>query len=778
MRNPKLKGFLAALILACAALVVFFFRSYQSHSADVERRELGKIQELTSSAAARVAAQIDQAKLSATFIAKALSGEPGPVPETLASLPECNRLGTSPSRAGAEECLEAVVKTSADFYGASITDRPAPNPSSVYVYKVGGDGDLRRGVIPDEYVTSTDDGYRWYRDPMQSGKDGWCLPYYDDAGRVLMTTYSAVFRTAKEGSQPAGIVTIDISGDQLREMVQDLELGPSGYGALSAANGMYLYHPNPEYVQNRRSIIEVAHDKGDKDRELMWSQMQRGESGTIHHKSTLVGEDSWLLFASVGDSGWHLQNTFIKSDIEFNVDLLRHELIETASAVGVLLIALLIYALRLDLMSDRGWWLLSTGVSMIFLAEIGTIWALTLAHPPARETVDAAGINPHRPGGEGQGCSEPLELDERRSGTRRITEFGALHQVEAQYRQRALCQHSLTPVFVEVGTSVENLKFLGSNEVQIGGYVWQRIPRGAPAAVSADFTLANAVDLSKDELETRSLPDGSRVRRWRFEATVAQNRNSSRYPIEREAVRIQFKHDESVVWVTPSAVPNILKEPDPVLVGAPEAEAPPAVEMAKGYRVYLVPALADYDVMTPSARPGVDRSLVVPGWRPKQSYFELSTPQRGSNLGLGLSTAEIVPPDLNFSIVFERDFADAFISNLTPIIVVAIMLFAVLMVSAKLDYGRALSICMGMFFVIVFGHIDLRQRLAAQHIFYLEYFFFAIYAMILCVSFACLLQAFNTKIAWFEHRGRLFIKAAYWPILLGTLYACTLLAFF
>jgi hypothetical protein len=65
-----------------------------------------------------------------------------------------------------------------------------------------------------------------------------------------------------------------------------------------------------------------------------------------------------------------------------------------------------------------------------------------------------------------------------------------------------------------------------------------------------------------------------------------------------------------------------------------------------------------------------------------------------------------------------------------------------------------------------------------QQIFYLEYFYFTIYAGILWVSFNCLLQGFQTKIKLIEDRDRLLVKTVYWPVLLGTLYVCTLTSFY
>ncbi len=811
-----------------AVLFVVLLMTYRRSSAALEREKLTEVQELTTDAAAAIAERTRRAELAATFIARHLSAEPPPDGFDVTSIADCAPAPTELDRAWAERCLEALLRDNPDLYGASITDRPAPNPHSIYVYK-SESGECVRGEIPDKYATTQEASYLWYREPMQSGRDGWSPPYYDDAGQVLMTTYSALFYAPADGGErvPAGVVTVDVSGERIRQLVQHLNLGPSGYGALTARDGTYLYHPNVEYLQTRKTILDVAQQKGDDDRVTMWAAIERGESGTIEHRSTTTGEDSWLIYARVGDSGWSLQNTFVKNDIAFDVDLLRRRLLEsTATAVGVLLL-LLGYALTRRDYPVRREWLLSTGAAVLLIVAIGATWALALRYPPTDATQRSA---PSVRGTEG--CDDlPRLLGEGGLRTRRVAESAVLQQVEQDYAMRAACQLSLNPVFVQLGTKLEVFRFLGSNEIEVAGEVWTRVPAFAPRELRGEVSLVSATNESFRELDSRTLSNGDRLTRWRFEATLAQSRNSTRYPIERESVRLTFGAPRTVfphsAKATKYPIADRLSAPrEPVAArelgesdeplaahtgllgegdeprvvagellgeggkplppsgtlddnGEPQAVSAPSVPTnGRGYRVYLVPALGDYEVTTPSAKPGLLPSLVIAGWRAKSTYFELSAPPRGAAAGLGTSAAELVPPVLAFTVVVERDFADAFISNLTPIIVVALMLFAVLLVSARLDYGRALSICMGMFFVIVFSHIDLRQRLAVQEVFYLEYFYFTLYAGILWVSFNCLLQGFKTKIPLIEARDRLLVMTTYWPALLGTLYVFTLWTFY
>jgi hypothetical protein len=170
-----------------------------------------------------------------------------------------------------------------------------------------------------------------------------------------------------------------------------------------------------------------------------------------------------------------------------------------------------------------------------------------------------------------------------------------------------------------------------------------------------------------------------------------------------------------------------------------------------------------------------------------QSFFELRNKRYDTNFGLERSLAKENFPALYFSIMVRRVFVDAFISNLTPLIIVSILLFTLLMIAIRDERlvgfmqagsGRVLNICVAMFFVIAFSHIDIRRRIAAEEVFYLEYFFFLIYITMLWISINSVLFAMGKNIRMIQYRENLIAKLMFWPFLLGTMFAITVFAFY
>jgi Methyl-accepting chemotaxis protein-like, first PDC sensor domain len=774
-QRPRVFGLvrptLAVVVVVSLTLLAVNLAAYRRNSAVARSQAMEQVRVATRTAARQLDAFARDTQCEATKIASMLSGE---------ALPACADSEHAEAESGpiakssraicasgrsvevrADACVQWLVEGHPQLFGASVSYAPGAYSSlpsdrlhSTYYFRPDPGAAVRRGAI--EYDYTRDPTYDWFTAPMETG-DRWSSPYYDNAGNVLMVTYSAVFRYPADAEEragtPRGVVTIDISTEELRRTILELDLGASGYGALTAEDGRYMYHPNREYVELGRTIMDVALESGDADRERMWPLIQQGDRGVMDHQSQTTGERSWLVYEPVPSSGWSVQNTFIKSDIAIDVDALRLEGIMATTSAVLFFSSLLALLIGRSGFNERRLWILSTGVSLALAGGIGAIWALALIHAP-----DPAGEKAGRDGSTAATASEAPARPGRCAGRNAILARGAppisvtqqevVNRTKAAYVAESVCRGSRRPLFIDIGIHLENLRFLGENEVRIAGQLWERIPADAPTEIAAAFSIAKTVDFTSELLgEERGL-GGERIARWRFDATVAQQRSSVRYPIEQETVVIELRHSRPLVR-----------------------------RDSTDLRIYLVPDLAAYDLTNPTARPGVVESISVPGWRALRSYFRLSAPERRSNLGIQDPAGEVVPPEISFAVVLERDFADAFISNLTPIIVVAIMLFAVLMVSNRLDYGRALSICVGMFFVIVFSHIDLRQRLAAQQIFYLEYFYFTIYLAILWVSFNCLLQAFERKIGFIEARDRLFPKLTYWPALLGTIMISTIISF-
>lgn len=137
--------------------------------------------------------------------------------------------------------------------------------------------------------------------------------------------------------------------------------------------------------------------------------------------------------------------------------------------------------------------------------------------------------------------------------------------------------------------------------------------------------------------------------------------------------------------------------------------------------------------------------------------------------------------------MLRRNLLDAFISNLGPILISLILLFALQMVSTsdeklaafmQTTSGRLVNICVGMFFVIIFAHVNVRRGLAAEEIFYLEYFYFATYVMILWVAINSIVFVKMKHLRWLQHEENLIPKLLFWPAVAGILLAASVATFY
>ncbi|MCI5160311.1 MAG: hypothetical protein D3906_18180, partial [Candidatus Electrothrix sp. AUS1_2] len=273
--------------------------------------------------------------------------------------------------------FKKILKEYNGIYGGSITFSPfsydpARKLYSVYFHRAeNGQGkeELHFSQLDEIYDYTTSD-YEWYVRPMSEQKNGWGSPYWDEAGKTYMITYSSLFykENGDDGEkEPAGVVTVDISMKYIKRLIDEQDLGRSGFCAVTTAEGRYIYHPVRNYVVEGKTLQDVAKEKNDKDREQLADMARKGQGGIIEHISTTTGEESWLMVEPIPITGWSLQNTFIKNDIEFNTDVIRHRKILACISTAVFMINLLALMLTPGSFSMKkiGIFVISSSIVMI-----------------------------------------------------------------------------------------------------------------------------------------------------------------------------------------------------------------------------------------------------------------------------------------------------------------------------------------------------------------------------------------------------------------------------
>jgi len=298
---------------------------------------------------------------------------------------------------------------------------------------------------------------------------------------------------------------------------------------------------------------------------------------------------------------------------------------------------------------------------------------------------------------------------------------------------------------IPTGVFVKSIEFLSSANVAVTGSIWQRLPPGG----GPEFLLADAYKPEIREVSRRRL-GAQDVVVWSFSASLRVPFPYDRYPFDKQAVSVRLR---------------------PIVAD-------------RG--TVLVPDLGAYTVTNPTARPGVSGDLVLPGWQLVASYFDYRAPVFNTNFGYEQFDPNAASPDLYFNVEVSRRFLGPFVSNLIPLTVAGIMIFALLLISSKSDHSRfagftakdTVSGAAAVFFVISYQHITLRNALASPRLIYLEYFYFTTYLGLLAVMLNGILFARGAGGTVLEYRDNLVPKIAYWPTAMTFLFIVTLWVFY
>lgn len=692
-----ISGLASTVALISLVGVVFFGYHYIDYKEEINATAKKELTALTSNAVLQIDAELTEVMRSAEKLAGRLGR---------AQLPEKTM----------HALLRKTLNSNPKYFGGTITFRPYGYSADKELYSAyytkSDDGTLSFQRLDEVYDYTTPE-YDWYVEPMKSGSR-WGEPYWDEAARSHLITYSALFyeTTDDGGDVPLGVVTIDISMNQIQSIIESLDLGPSGFGALTTREGSYLYHPNREYVLRKRNIRDVAEEKGDNNRLIIASDILQHKGGVIDHVSTTTGRESWLIYQSVPVSGWSLQNTFIKDDLPVDIDTLRKDLIRVILLAVLALIAISFMLLSAHHGEHLSVWLFSALCSLVLIVGIGAIWYLALSHHSSN---DIPGV--------------------------RISDKETLKVVVDDYIARSDETRSELPYYVPTGIYIDAVEFQNANNLLVTGRVWQSYSADYPDTMKKGFTIGRVKNLRITELSRTTHDDGEMIQ-WRFQTDLRVDIDYSRYPLEVEYLRVQLLPAESE------------------------------------RNVVLAPDLDAYKLLSASQLPGLDPEIFLPGWVFSGSFFSLREETLNTDFGVKRNLDYELLPTLYYHFGIQRVFVDAFISNLTPLIIIAVILFALALLPKGIEIGRVLSICMAAFFVVVFSHLDIRKSIPSGEIFYLEYFFFVIYFCILMVPFNAFRLALEMPIKILDYKDGLIVQATYWPSMLGVFFMITACKFY
>jgi sigma-B regulation protein RsbU (phosphoserine phosphatase) len=221
--------------------------------------------------------------------------------------------GSKPALPELQKRISDLLQTNPEIFGSAVAYEPyAYSRKSLYFAPYicrGKDG----GLVPsflgnNEYQYFFQD---WYQIPRELNKPIWSEPYFDEgAGNIMMSTYSVPFYHHKDGKQVfTGIVTADISLEGLMETIKKISYHQSSYSFLISRNGVFVSHPNKDYIM-RESIFSIAEANNDPALREIGRDMIRGGKGFVTMKNHFAGQKSWMYYAPLPSLGWSIGVVF------------------------------------------------------------------------------------------------------------------------------------------------------------------------------------------------------------------------------------------------------------------------------------------------------------------------------------------------------------------------------------------------------------------------------------------------------------------------------------
>ncbi len=620
-----------------------------------------------------------------------------------------------------ENDLKELLIRDTRFHGIGVAFKPFVFNQETELYApYWHKSSSSRGILIfrriDETHNYTEPGRNSYFNPMTNKKNSWSEPFWDEVSSSFLVTYSALFYKANKENgekEPIGVVTIDVSLEHIEKVIQEaVDHSGKGFGALTTGTGRYLYHHIRDYVISGKTLFDIAEEKKDKDRLAVAEKARLSQGGIIDHISTTTAEESWLIVEPVRSSGWSLQNTFIKDDIELNQEVLRHRIILIILSGTVLLLSVLLLILTWKPFSkEKNIWMLWLTViffSIILSISIGAVWKTALTY-----------------------------IDNDYSDEVRIQNQQVVDRTLASYFQMYKDKSLDPPVDIPTGIYIESMNFQSANELSISGKIWQKYPSDLPD----DLKKIHIFPAKKSKIEQIYLEHtgDKEIIRWRFEVHVPVLLSYSKYPLQMEVMGVQFYSMDT-------------------------------------NRIFFVP---NNDQVGAAVRlPGLNKNVFLPGWEISQTFFAFAKKDAETDFGIKANFDQEELPVLSYRIGIKRNVIDAFISNLTPLIVVTVILFFIFFLPLAVNIGTILGICTSLFFVVVYSHLAIRRSIAIGELFYLEYFFFIIYAAIIIIPIESYRVRTERKGKCMDYQFSMLLKAAYWPFMLSLLLLVTALVFY
>jgi hypothetical protein len=620
--------------------------------------------------------------------------------------------------------LENSLAASSDLHGVGLAFLPYTYDKNLRLFAPmvsRSDNGFRHQQIEDQ-IDYTLDEYQWFNQVVEQGASWQVIRGRVEGEQAIVQFGYPIKSDAGNESKLIAILLLDYSLQEIHRLIANRDTGKNSFGILFDPQQLVLWHPNKKHLSLTKNLSQVAQDSDIHLLNVIGDYAKEGRYETVEGESRSGKKQLWSTMELIKGPNWTLAMLFDKKDLTKGNAYLHHLVLWFIFSVVTFFSSLVCIKLANGEQKETArLWLRSFQISFVLTLGVLAIWSF--ADERVAWKSDARTV---------------------------ITSHASLTDFKNKQIKSALEQRLPMPVFIPTGVFVQSIEFTSANNVILTGYVWQHYENQVPAHISRGFILPEAESTEITPAYQRKDENGM-VLGWYFNVTLRQEFEYTTYPFDRQAVWIRLWHKDF------------------------------------DKNVILTPTIEAYDSIHPEHLPGIERYFVLPGWHVTSSFFNYRFNNYNTDFGIPLFVGQKEFPELYYQIGVKRRFLNPFVSNITPIIVVLLMLFAVLITSSKenrkvellgFNASTIIASCSALFFVVLISHIDLRNTLSANRIFYMEYFYIVTYMALLAISVNSILFSWEMPIRFIQYRDNLMPKIIYWPVITLTMFLITLITFY
>ena len=214
--------------------------------------------------------------------------------QTLALNPQIQSV-LSETKAG-DNILSAKAMGDVEKYLVDAAGADSENVMAVWI------ADLDASVITQSDGYTSSDGWditgrAWYS-CIETGKTVLTEPYTDSStGELILSAATPVY---DENGNVLGAAGMDISLEHVTEVLSGYTIGSNGYVWLVSSDGMLIYHPNAELVQQNIADVNVSDNVVNAIMNQSTEFLKYKADGTTKYGSVqLVGETGYLVVSNM-----------------------------------------------------------------------------------------------------------------------------------------------------------------------------------------------------------------------------------------------------------------------------------------------------------------------------------------------------------------------------------------------------------------------------------------------------------------------------------------------